>query len=130
MSEHNDSDNQQLTPYQNDYSEEKLQDKLSKYAKTAGAKLVFYVLELYYVMTSAKTPLRYKAIIVGALGYFISPFDIIPDLMPVLGYTDDAAVLLAVVKAVSDSLTPDIKELAFRKLKDWFPDVDISDIDY
>ena len=130
MSEINDFDNKQLTPYQKEYSEEKLKDKLSKYAKNAGAKLVFYVLELYYVMMSSKTSLRYKAIIVGALGYFISPFDIIPDLMPVLGYTDDVAVLLAVIKAVSDSLTPDIKERAFKRLQDWFPDVSVSDIDY
>jgi uncharacterized membrane protein YkvA (DUF1232 family) len=50
--------------------------------------------------------------------------------MPILGYSDDVAVLLAVIKAVSDSLTPDIKERAFKRLQDWFPDISISDIDY
>ena len=58
--------------------------------------------------------------IYGALAYFISPIDIIPDLLPGLGYTDDLTVLLAAIGIVAANITPAIKEQARAKASDWF----------
>lgn len=60
----------------------------------------------YYVARDPKTPFQTKAILFGALGYFVLPADVIPDFIALAGFTDDAAVLYAAIKAV----TPHIKE--------------------
>jgi uncharacterized membrane protein YkvA (DUF1232 family) len=60
----------------------------------------------YYCAFDPATPLRVKAVLLGALAYFILPIDFVPDFMLVLGYTDDAAVLYAAIRSV----TPHIKD--------------------
>lgn len=60
----------------------------------------------YYSLIDPATPARTKAILAGALAYFIMPVDVIPDALVVLGFTDDAAVLMTALKAVSGSLMP------------------------
>ena len=62
---------------------------------------------LYYCMLDAKTPLWVKGVVAGALVYFISPVDAIPDVIPALGYTDDLAVIAGTIKAVSMHLKPE-----------------------
>ncbi len=54
--------------------------------------------------------------LVGALAYFVLPAYIVPDVLPVIGYTDDAAVLAAAVKLVSSHITPDHRDAAQRML--------------
>lgn len=61
----------------------------------------------YFSLTDPATPTRTKAILTGALVYFILPADVIPDMILALGFADDAAVVLAAVNAVRDSLTPE-----------------------
>ena len=61
-----------------------------------------------------------KTVIVGALTYFISPLDAIPDILPGLGYTDDLGLLLAANATVSVYINADTKEQAKQKMKDWF----------
>jgi uncharacterized membrane protein YkvA (DUF1232 family) len=58
----------------------------------------------WYCATDPKTPLRVKAILIGALAYFILPIDVIPDVIAGLGFTDDAAVFWAAWKAVSSHI--------------------------
>jgi uncharacterized membrane protein YkvA (DUF1232 family) len=60
----------------------------------------------YYCAFDRQTPTHVRAALVGALAYFIAPFDILPDLLPVVGLTDDAAVLAAVFKVVWDNIQP------------------------
>jgi uncharacterized membrane protein YkvA (DUF1232 family) len=55
-----------------------------------------------------------------ALGYFILPIDAIPDIIPVVGYTDDLAGLVGALGAVSMYITNDVKKLAAQKMKNWF----------
>ena len=81
---------QNIEKYQKHYSEPKLFAKISRIFRKAGIKGVYYAL-LYHVVTDPGTPARQKAIILGALGYFILPMDMIPDLMPLVGFTDDIA---------------------------------------
>ena len=59
----------------------------------------------YYAAFDRATPLRAKGILVGALAYFILPFDMVPDLVLGLGFTDDLAVLLAAVNVVRTHMT-------------------------
>ena len=60
----------------------------------------------YYCAFDRRTPAHVRVALVGALAYFIAPFDILPDLLPVVGLTDDAAVLAAVFKVVWDNIQP------------------------
>ena len=60
----------------------------------------------YYCAMDSKTPLYVRAVLMGALAYFIVPSDVIPDFIAGLGYTDDAAVMAAAIGAVRSALTP------------------------
>jgi uncharacterized membrane protein YkvA (DUF1232 family) len=106
--------------YSGNYTENDLWSKLKKYAKVAGKELVLLVLKLYYSATSANTPAWAKAVIISALGYFILPFDAIPDFIPGLGYTDDLGVLLAASATVATYITPEIVKKAETKAREWF----------
>ena len=102
-----------LEKYQGDYSESKFWNK----AKSLGKKVLEPALTLYYVMKSPGTPAKIKFKIPGALGYLILPVDLIPDLIPVLGYTDDLAALVALVKTCANYITPEIKAQVKEKLR-------------
>ena len=93
---------------------------MSKCATKLGSKLVYNVLILYYVMKAPGVPLTVKAQIVGALGYVILPLDLIPDFVPVAGFTDDFAAIVYAVGLVSDHITPDIQDKARAKVVDIF----------
>ena len=112
-------DPKDLEKYQDNYSQEDLWDKLRKMAKKAGKEVVLKVLQLYYVLMDKNTPTKYKALIIGALGYFILPIDLIPDLLPGMGFADDLAALTAVLLTVNDCLTPEIKQKAEDKMKEF-----------
>ena len=115
--------------YANKFSANDFVDKISRIAKRAGAKLVYAALILYYTLQSDKVSTKDKAIIIGALGYMISPLDVIPDAIPIAGLTDDLAVLIYVLKKVWVDVEPDIKEKARMKLGKWFDDDEIKEID-
>jgi uncharacterized membrane protein YkvA (DUF1232 family) len=74
------------------------------------------LLAAYYCAFDRDTPLQVKATLVGAIAYFILPLDAIPDVLPVLGFTDDAAVLATAIKLVASSIRPEHKEAARKKL--------------
>jgi uncharacterized membrane protein YkvA (DUF1232 family) len=65
-----------------------------------------------------QTPLHVKAALIGAIAYFVLPADVVPDVLPVIGYTDDAAMLAGAIKLVASHITPDHREAARRKLAD------------
>lgn len=114
--------------YANKFSQSEFAEKISRIAKRAGAKLVYAALILYYTLQSDKVSKSDKAIIIGALGYMISPLDVIPDAIPIAGLTDDLAVLLFVLKKVCTGIDPEIVEQARKKLSKWFDDEEISEI--
>lgn len=104
-------------------------EKISRIAKRAGAKLVYAALILFYTLQSDKVSAKDKAIIIGALGYMISPLDVVPDAVPIVGLTDDMAVLLYVLKKIWVDVEPEIKEKAKEKLAKWFDEDEIKEID-
>ena len=70
-----------------------------------------------------------KALILGALGYLISPLDAIPDAFPILGLGDDLAVLTFALKKIWDNVSDEMREKAQSKLSKWFDEDEISEID-
>jgi uncharacterized membrane protein YkvA (DUF1232 family) len=76
--------------------------------KRFGAALPFVedLLAAYYCAFDRDTPLQVKAVLLGALAYFVLPFDAIPDVLPMIGFTDDAAVLATALRLVAGSITP------------------------
>ncbi len=88
-----------------------------KLARHAG-KLPFAedLLAAYYCAFDRQTPLQVRAVLLGALAYFVLPLDGIPDLLPMLGFADDAAVLATAMKLVMDSIRPEHREAAREKL--------------
>lgn len=114
--------------YANKFSQAEFTEKIARIAKRAGAKLVYAALILYYTLQSDKVSKTDKAIIIGALGYMISPLDVIPDAIPIAGLTDDLAVLLYVLKKVWTGIDPEIMEQAKSKLSRWFDDDEIEEM--
>ncbi len=115
--------------YANKFSQSDFVDKISRVAKRAGSKLVYAALILYYTLQSDKISVKNKAVIIGALGYLISPIDVVPDAIPIVGLGDDLAVLLYVLKTVWTDVDPSIKEQARSKLAQWFDEDEIHEID-
>ena len=115
--------------YQDDCTSEGFIDKISRIAKRAGAKLVYVALILYYTLQSNDVSVKDKAIIIGALGYLISPLDIIPDAIPIAGLGDDLAVLLYVVKKVWGEVPDSVREKAHAKLSKWFDEDEMKEAD-
>jgi uncharacterized membrane protein YkvA (DUF1232 family) len=70
----------------------------------------------YYCALDRRTPRRVQVILLGALAYFVLPFDFIPDMLPIIGFTDDAAVLATAVRVVAAHITPEHRDAARRLL--------------
>ena len=62
------------------------------------------------------------------IGYFILPVDLIPDALPVIGWTDDMAAVVWVLKTVWNNITPEIRAKARRQLARWFGEVDQTEL--
>ena len=77
------------------------------------------LLTAYYCAFDRETPLPVKASLVGALAYFVLPIDAIPDVLPVLGFTDDAAVLATAFNLVASHIRPEHREAAKGKLAEF-----------
>jgi uncharacterized membrane protein YkvA (DUF1232 family) len=98
--------------------ERDLQQRFWRKLRQLAARLPFTedLIAAHYCAFDRQTPLRVKAALVGALAYFVLPADVIPDVLPLIGYTDDAAVLAAAIRLVASHITPDHREAARRTL--------------
>jgi uncharacterized membrane protein YkvA (DUF1232 family) len=114
--------------YAKHYSENSLWEKIKNASKSAGIKVIYVVLLLYYAMTDGNISVKNRLSIAAALGYFILPTDAIFDLTPLIGYSDDLGVLLFVLSQVAAAITPEIKDKAKNRIKDWFGTVDEGEI--
>ena len=70
------------------------------------------LLAAWFCARDPATPRRVRMTLLAALGYFVLPIDALPDIMPILGFTDDAAVIAAALAAVAGSITPEHREKA------------------
>ncbi len=115
--------------YSDLFTENKLLGKVKDYFRQAGVKVVYSALLLYYAFTRKDTPVWAKNIIFGVLGYFIAPFDALPDITPLIGYTDDLGVLSFGLVTVACYINKEVRGKARGRLKDWFGEVDHSELD-
>ena len=115
-----------LQKYKDIFTDQRFTEKISRIAKRAGAKLVYAALILYYTLKSDKVSIKDKAIILGALGYLISPLDVVPDGIPIAGLSDDLAVLIYVLHKVWGEVSEDVKQKAKDKLYTWFDEDELQ----
>lgn len=106
--------------YQKEYSEAGFWQKAKAVGKSAGKTVMEPALRLYYVTQSTEVPTMAKARAMAALGYFILPLDVIADLLPVIGLTDDVAVMLVAIASLAKYIDDDVRARAQGKLQEWF----------
>ncbi len=111
-----------LQTYESAYSEAQLWEKIKRFAKVAGRELIEKALCLYYAAQRPETPLWAKTVVYSALGYFILPMDLIPDLTPAVGFSDDLGALGLAFATIAAYIDNDVKNKAAEKLKEWFSD--------
>lgn len=114
--------------YTNDFSDGKFWSKMKEVAKKIGLKATSYALILYYVLQKKEVPLADKMLITGCLGYFILPLDLVPDIIPAMGYSDDVVGMLFAIKRCMNYVDDGIKENVSNRLVSWF-DIDRDYID-
>lgn len=100
------------------YDENRFWKKAKRITKRTGRTVLRPVLLLYYLMQDSHVSIKDKAYIIGALGYFVLPIDLLPDFIVGLGYTDDLAVVGLLLKHLHDSITPEIEERADMKINE------------
>jgi uncharacterized membrane protein YkvA (DUF1232 family) len=97
---------------------DRLRREFTSKIKRVAAKLPFAedLLAAFYCAFDAQTPRHVQAALLGAIAYFVLPFDFVPDMLPVLGFGDDAAVLVTALKMVSGHIRPEHRDAARAKL--------------
>lgn len=109
-----------LVQYAGKYSESGFWRKLRRHAGSAGKEIVEKALLLYYALQNPTTPGWAKAVITGALGYFIWPVDVLPDVMPGMGFTDDLAIIAVALATVALNIDNDVRKKAAARMTEWF----------
>ncbi|WP_110690821.1 YkvA family protein [Salinicola endophyticus] len=104
------------------YSDTRFWRKLARFGSRAGRGVALKSLQLYFVLKRPDVPIWAKSTIIGALGYFISPLDAIPDVIAGVGFTDDASVLAAALVAVSIYIDEEVERQAAAVLARWWPE--------
>lgn len=102
--------------------------KLLKHSKAIGQKTIYTVLLMFYAFRRTETPRYAKGIIIGTLGYFLSPFDAIPDLSPIIGYTDDLGVLSFGLVTIAAYINDEVRISARKTLKRIFRELDLDSL--
>ena len=87
----------------------------------AGRTIAQPALEAFEMLVDQSTPPQARMTMLAALTYLIMPIDLVPDLIPVAGFSDDLVALTAVISLWSRHITPAIRERANQKLDKWFP---------
>ena len=102
-------------------TEKGFRNKIKHAVKTAGKETIEKAFLLYYTMRDPATPAWCKSVIAGALAYFISFIDGIPDLTPILGYTDDLTVMIVAISVIATHISEENKTKAKEKADKLFP---------
>jgi uncharacterized membrane protein YkvA (DUF1232 family) len=98
--------------------ETRVQHGFWRKVKRVAARLPFAedLLAAYYCAFDRATPVQVKAALLAALAYFVMPVDLVPDVLPVLGYADDAAVLATALRLVASHIRPEHRDAARQAL--------------
>ncbi len=117
-----------LNKYRRFFSDSASWGKLRRFASAAGVKTVYSALLLYSAFRRQDTPAWAKRSIVGVLGYLINPLDVLPDLTPIIGYTDDIGFLGLCLVLVAAYINDDVRAQAREQIVKWFPSVREEDL--
>ena len=123
---------EKIEAYRSKFSESKFWSFLEQRSKTVSQVTIYSALLLFYAYRRKDTPGWAKRIVLGSLGYLLMPLDAIPDLSPLIGYTDDIGVLSFGLVTIAAYIDQDVRWSAREKLGKWFDHVDekvISKID-
>lgn len=107
-----------------DYSDEKFFNKMKTFGFQAGRALVEQAYIMWYALHSSKTPASAKLVIAGALAYWILPVDMVPDVLPAVGFTDDFTTIASALASVAMSITPEIRSKAKLQTNSLFDEPD------
>ena len=114
--------------YSEDFSENSFWAKIKGFARQAGLKTAYSGLLLFYAYKRKDTPGWAKKLVLGVLGYFISPLDALPDLTPLIGYTDDLGVLTFGLVTIACYINDEVKGNARQQLSKWFGEYDEEEL--
>ena len=118
----------ELQKYEQHYNESSFLDKVTKYGKLIGINALYKAVQLWFVLQKPDVPAGTKAVIMGALGYLIAPLDFLPDLLPVLGYTDDiVAITFALIK-VQGYIDEEVERKSKKLLTKIFGEESVSNL--
>ena len=112
--------NDSMDKYADSYNDNDFWSIVKTYGKTIGSGVIVKVLELYYLLQKAGIPNKIKVMIMGALAYLICPVDLIPDVLPLIGWTDDATAISLVVNQLGSHIDGEITDLARKKTEEIF----------
>ena len=118
----------ELQKYEQHYNDSSFLDKVTKYGKLIGITALYKAVQLWFVLQKPDVPAGTKAVIMGALGYLIAPLDFLPDLLPVLGYTDDiVAITFALIK-VQGYIDEEVERKSKKLLTTIFGEESVSNL--
>ena len=118
----------ELQKYEQHYNDSSFLDKVTKYGKLIGITALYKAVQLWFVLQKPDVPAGTKAVIMGALGYLIAPLDFLPDLLPVLGYTDDiVAITFALIK-VQGYIDEEVERKSKKLLTKIFGEESVSNL--
>ncbi len=100
------------------YSKEGLRQKIIKTSRTISGQVLYHILLLYLLVSDKSIPLKSRMLFMAALGYFILPTDLVSDVIPLLGFTDDIAFITYALGKASGYITPELKEKALMKAQE------------
>ncbi|MDK9778551.1 MULTISPECIES: YkvA family protein [unclassified Vibrio] len=90
--------------------------KMKNSVKKAGEEIAVMGIKSWLAMADSNTSVRHKALLGGALAYFVLPTDMVPDVLAGVGFTDDMAALTLAVNSVGNAITDEHEEQAREKL--------------
>ena len=118
----------ELQKYEQHYNDSSFLEKVTKYGKLIGITALYKAVQLWFVLQKPDVPAGTKAVIMGALGYLIAPLDFLPDLLPVLGYTDDiVAITFALIK-VQGYIDEEVERKSKKLLTKIFGEESVSNL--
>lgn len=117
-----------MDDYAKNYSEDSFWDKVRDNVSSIGLSLIYKAFQLYYVAQSDACPMKVKAAIIAALGYLISPLDLVMDPIPIVGYSDDAMAIALALAVAQMYITDDIKKQAKDRMREIFGDKIVAEL--
>ncbi len=120
--------NNPFKKYIQSFTEFGMWKKIRGYASKTGQQTIYTVLLLFYAYKRSDTPIWAKNIIIGTIGYFISPIDALPDLTPIIGYTDDIGVLSFGLVTIACYVNESVRSQAKAQLGKWFKTFNEADL--